>query len=98
MIKNSVRDNAFIEYDTSQLLLIINDYLAYFIALVINLIRFKHFMIKRVINNINVELDIIEIQSIRCENNLMLLSQPFVLKINKFAFNHSNESIGFKIL
>ena len=61
MIKNFVRDSAFIECDISQFLFIINNCLAYFIAFVIDLIRFKHFMIKRVIDNINVEFDIIEV-------------------------------------
>ena len=61
MIKNIVRDNAFIECDIFQFLFIINDCLAYFIAFVINLIYFEHFIKKRVINNINLELDIIEI-------------------------------------
>ena len=61
MIKNFVRDNALIECDIFQLFFIINNYLAYFIAFVIDLIRFKHFMIKKVIDNIDVEFDIIEI-------------------------------------
>ena len=74
MIKNFVRDSAFIKYNIFQLLFIINNCLAYFIALVIDLIRFKHFIIKKIINNINVEFDVIEIQSIRYKNNLMLLS------------------------
>ena len=55
-------------------------------------------MIKKIIDNINVELDIIEIQSIRRKNNLMLLSQSFIFKIDKFVFNYSNKSIDFKIL
>ena len=74
MIENFVRDSALIECDIFQLLFIINDYLAYFIALVIDLVRFKHFMIKRVIDSIDVEFGVIEVQSIRYENNLMLLS------------------------
>ena len=98
MIKNFVRNNAFIKRDTSQLLFIINNYLAYFITLIIDLIRFKHFIIKKIINNINVELDIIEIQSIRYENNLILLSQSFIFKIDKLIFNHTSESINLKIL
>ena len=61
MIKNIVRDNAFIKCDISQFLFIINDYLVYFITFVINLIRFKYFIKKRIINNINLEFDIIEI-------------------------------------
>ena len=78
--------------------IIINDCFAYFIAIVIDLIRFKHFMIKKVIDNINVELDVIEIQSIRCKNNLILLSQSFIFKINELIFNHMNKCINFKIL
>ena len=31
-------------------------------------------MIKKIIDNLNIELDMIEVQSIRCENDLMLLS------------------------
>ena len=61
MIKNFVYDNAFIKCNIFQLLFIINNYFAYFIALIIDLIRFKHFIIKRIIDNINVEFDVIEI-------------------------------------
>ena len=74
MIKSFVYNNAFIKCDISQFFLIINNYLAYFIIIVIDLICFKYFIIKKIINNINVELDVIEIQLIRCEDNLMLLS------------------------
>ena len=73
MIKNFVRDSAFIECDIFQFFFIINNCLMYFIVFVIDLVRFKHFIIKKIINNINVEFDVIEIQSIRCENDLMLL-------------------------
>ena len=41
--------------------IIINNCLAYFVAFIIDFIRFKHFMIKKIINNIDFELDIIEI-------------------------------------
>ena len=98
MIKNFVYNNALIKYNISQLLFIINNYLAYFITFVIDLIRFRHFIIKRIINNINVELDIIKIQSIRYKNNLILLSQSFIFKIDKLIFNYINESINLKIL
>ena len=72
MIKNIVRDNAFIEYNISQFVFIINDYLAYIIKFFIDFIRLKHSVIKRIIDNLDIEFDVIEIQSIRCENNLML--------------------------
>ena len=98
MIKNFIRDNALIEYNIFQLLFIINNYLAYFIILVIDLIRFKHFIIKKVIDNINVEFDIIEIQSIRYKNNLMLLSQSFIFKIDELIFRHTNKNINLKVL
>ena len=78
--------------------IIINNYLAYFIIIVIDLIRFKYFMIKKIIDNIDVELDVIEIQLIRYENDLILLFQSFIIKINKFVFNYTNESINFEIL
>ena len=61
MIENFVYDSALIECDTFSFLFIINNYFAYFIAFVIDFIRFKHFIIKRIIDSINVELDIIEI-------------------------------------
>ena len=61
MIKNIVHDNAFIKCDISQFLLIINNCLAYFIIFVINLIYFEHFIKERVIDNINLELNIIEV-------------------------------------
>ena len=61
MIKNIVRDNAFIKYDISQFLFIINNCFAYFIIFVIDFIRFEHFIKERIINNINFELNIIEV-------------------------------------
>ena len=61
MIKNIVRNNAFIKYNISQLFIIINNCFAYFITFIIDFIRFEHFIIKKIINNINFELDIIEI-------------------------------------
>ena len=73
MIKNIIRDSALIEYNVFQFILFINNCLAYIITLFINFINFKYFIIKRVIDNLDVEFDVIEIQSIRCENNLMLL-------------------------
>ena len=74
MIKNIVRDNAFIEYNVFQFIFIIDDCLAYIITLFINFVNLKYSIIKRIIDNFDVEFDVIEIQSIRCENNLMLLS------------------------
>ena len=73
MIKNFVRDNAFIEYNVSQFVFFINNCLAYIIIFFIRLIRLKHSVIKRIIDNFNVELDVIEIQSIQYKNNLILL-------------------------
>ena len=55
-------------------------------------------MIKRIIDNIDVELDVIEVQSIRYKNDLMLLSQSFIFRIDKFIFNYTNEGINFEIL
>ena len=98
MKKNFVYNNAFIKCDISQFLFIINNYLAYFIAIVIDFIRFRYFIIEKVIDNINVELGAIEIQSIRYENNLILLSQSFIFKIDEFIFNYTSESINFEIL
>ena len=79
-------------------LFFINDYLAYIITFFIDFIRFKHFVIKRIIDNLDIEFDVIEIQSIRYKNNLMLLSLSFILKVYKFKFNHSNKDIYFQIL
>ena len=61
MIKNFVHNSAFIKCDIFQFLFIINNYLAYFITFVIDFIRFRHFIIKKIIDNIDVELDVIEI-------------------------------------
>ena len=61
MIKNFVYNNTFIEYNISQFLFIINNYLAYIIIFVIDFIYFKYFIIKKVIDNINFELDVIEV-------------------------------------
>ena len=61
MIKNFVRDNAFIEYDISQFLFIINDCFAYIIIFVIDFVYFRYFMIKRIINNIDFEFDVIKV-------------------------------------
>ena len=74
MIKNLVRDNAFIEYNVFQSILFIDNCLAYIITFFIRFIRLRYLIIKRIIDNLNVEFDVIEIQSIRCENDLMLLS------------------------
>ena len=74
IIKNIVRNNAFIEYNVSQFIFFNNDYLAYIIIFFIRFIRLKHSMIKKIIDNLNIEFDVIKIQSIRDENNLILLS------------------------
>ena len=74
MIKNIVRDNAFIKCNVFQFIFFIDDYLAYIITFFINLVNLRYFIIKRVIDNFDIEFDIIEIQSIRYENDLILLS------------------------
>ena len=74
MVKNIVRDNAFIECNVSQFVLFIDNCLAYIIIFFIRFVRLRHFVIKKIIDNLNVKLDVIEIQSIRDKNNLMLLS------------------------
>ena len=74
MIENIVRNNAFTECNVFQFILFIDDYLAYIITFFISFINFRYFVIKRVIDNFDVEFNVIEIQSIRCENNLILLS------------------------
>ena len=51
----------------------INNYLAYIIIFFIRFIRLKHFVIKKIIDNFNIEFDVIEIQSIRDKSNLILL-------------------------
>ena len=74
MIENIVRDNALIEYNVFQFIFFIDNCLAYIITFFINLVNLKYSIIKRIIDNFDVEFDIIEIQSVRCENDLMLLS------------------------
>ena len=64
MIKYIVRDNAFIERNVSQFVFFIDDYLAYIITFLIDFIRLRYFMIKRIIDNLDIELDVIKIQSI----------------------------------
>ena len=64
VIKNIVRNNAFIEYNASQFILFINNYFAYIITFLIDFVRLKYFVIKRVFDNFDVELDVIEIQLI----------------------------------
>ena len=61
MIKNFIYDNAFIKCDIFQFFFIINDCLAYIIIFVIDFICFRYFMIKKIINNINFEFDVIEV-------------------------------------
>ena len=61
MIKNFVYNNSFIKCDIFQFLFIINNYFAYIIIFIIDFVYFKYFMIKKIINNINLEFDIIEI-------------------------------------
>ena len=74
IIKNIVCHNAFIEYNIFQFVFFNDDYFAYIITFFIRFIRLRHFIIKRIIDNLDIEFDVIEIQSIRCENNLILLS------------------------
>ena len=74
IVKNIVCDNAFIEYNVSQFVFSNDNCLAYIIIFFIRFVRLKHLVIKKIIDNFNIEFDVIEIQSIRCENNLMLLS------------------------
>ena len=71
--KNFIRNNVFIKCNISQLLFVINNYLAYIVIFFIDFVRLKHFVIKKIIDNFDIELDVIEIQSIRYENNLILL-------------------------
>ena len=61
MLKNFIRDNAFIEYDIFKFFFIINDYVAYFVIFVFEFIYFEHFIIKKIMNNINVEFDVIKV-------------------------------------
>ena len=74
MIKNILRNNAFIECNVFQFVLFINDCLAYIITFFIRFIRLRHSVIKKIIDNLDIEFDVIKIQSIRDKNNLMLLS------------------------
>ena len=46
MIKNIVRDNAFIERNVSQFIFFIDNYLAYLITFLIDFIRLEHSVIK----------------------------------------------------
>ena len=64
MIKNIICDNAFTERNVSQFILFINNYLAYIITFLIDFVRLRHSVIKKIIDNLNIELDAIEIQSI----------------------------------
>ena len=61
MIKNIVRDNAFIKCNVFQFIFFIDDYLAYIITFLIDFTRLKHFVIKKIIDNLNIEFDVIEI-------------------------------------
>ena len=74
IIKNIVRDSAFTECNVFEFVFFIDDCLAYIITFFINFINLRYSVIKRIIDNLNVEFDVIEIQSVRCENDLMLLS------------------------
>ena len=74
IIENIVRNNAFIKYNVFQFVFFNDNCLAYIIIFFIRFIRLRHFVIKKIIDNLNIEFGVIEIQSIRCENNLMLLS------------------------
>ena len=98
MIKIFVRDNAFTECNVFQFILFINNCLSYIITFFINFVRLKHFVIKKIIDKLNVEFDIIKIQSIRYENNLILLFKSFILRDYKFKFNYSSKDIYFEIL
>ena len=64
MIKNIVRNNAFIKCNVFQFILFIYNYLAYIIIFLIDFVRLKYFVIKKIIDNLNIELDVIEIQLI----------------------------------
>ena len=74
MIKNVVRDNAFTEYNVFKFVLFIDNCLAYIITFFIYFVRLKHFIIKKIIDNLDIEFGVIEIQSIRDKDDLMLLS------------------------
>ena len=64
MIKNIVRNNAFIKCNVFQFIFFIDDYLAYIVIFLIDFVRLRYFVIKRIFDNFNVELDVIEIQLI----------------------------------
>ena len=64
MKKNIVRNNAFIEYNVFQFVFFIDNYLAYIITFLIDFVRLRYFIIKKVFDNLNIEFDVIEIQSI----------------------------------
>ena len=64
MIKIIVRNNAFIKCNTFQFVFFINNYLAYIITFLIDFVRLRYFIIKRVFDNFDVELDVIEVQLI----------------------------------
>ena len=60
-MRNIVCNNAFIEYNVFQFIFSIDNYLAYIIIFFIRLIYLRHFMIRKIIDNLNIEFDIIEI-------------------------------------
>ena len=64
IIKNIVCDNAFIERNAFQFIFFINNYLAYIITFLIDFVRLKYFVIKWIIDKLDIELDVIKIQSI----------------------------------
>ena len=74
VIKNIVYNNVFIEYNVFQFVFFTDNCFAYIITFFIRFVRLKHSVIKKIIDNLNIEFDVIEVQSIRCENNLILLS------------------------
>ena len=98
MIKNFVYNNAFIGCNISQFFFVINNCFAYIITFFIVFIRLRYFVIKIIIDNFDIEFDVIKVQSIRYENNLMLLFKSFILRVYRFEFNHLNKSICFEIL
>ena len=61
IVKNIVRDNAFTECNAFYFVFFINNCLAYIITLFIRLIRLRHSVIKKIIDNYNIEFDVIEI-------------------------------------
>ena len=64
MIKNIVHNNAFIEYNISQFVFFVDNYLAYIITFLIDFVYLKYFVIKKIFDNFKIEFDVIEIQSI----------------------------------